>query len=291
MSLFVSVDLPAFVRRHALAAYYLLAFAISWGGLVLAFGPGVFLGTSAISLTTASPLAYVAYLAGPALAGVVSVAIVHGRTGLRELLARMLRWRVSLGWYAVALLMAPVLQSAITLVLSRVSPEYLPAIITAGDKMGLLVTALAISLVVPLGEETGWTGFAVPQLRTSHGTLGTGLFVGALWGLWHLPLFTAQAASSPNLPPVLYLAVLLFSWLIPYRILMVWVYDNTKSLVTVMAMHFAIDLGLVLVPAAATDVAIVTSDLAFGGALWVCVAIAAASRLRVGGRRRVALSA
>ena len=285
-----SVHLRPALERHAVAIYYLLAFGISWAGLVLGFGPGVFLGTTAISLTAASPLAYVAYLAGPAAAGIALVAVAHGRPGLRALLSRMLRWRVGLRWYAVALLTAPALNCAITFVLSRIYPEYLPAIITTDNKIGLLVMALSISLVVPLGEETGWTGFAVPQLRMRHGTVSTGLFVGVLWGLWHLPLFTAQAASSQYLPPALYLAVLLFSWLVPYRILMVWVYDRTKSLFMVMVMHLAIDIGLILVPTTATDVAI-PADLALGAALWVCVALTTASRLRVAGQRRAALPA
>jgi membrane protease YdiL (CAAX protease family) len=42
----------------------------------------------------------------------------------------------------------------------------------------------------------GWTGFATPESRKRHKILGTGLVVGLLWGLWHLPLFLAAASSS-----------------------------------------------------------------------------------------------
>jgi uncharacterized protein len=45
-------------------------------------------------------------LAGPGVAGLALTASVHGRAGLREFRARLLRWRVGVAWYAAALLTA-----------------------------------------------------------------------------------------------------------------------------------------------------------------------------------------
>ena len=281
------MDALAFFRRHSVATYYAMVFGISWGGMVAIFGPGVFLGTTVISFTEASPLAYVVYLAGPAVAGIALLALVGGRAGLRDLLSRLRTWRVPLRWYAVALLTAPILSGATGLLLSAASPMYLPAILTADDKVRLLMTGLGIGLVVSIFEETGWTGFAIPQLRARHGLITTGSFMGVLWGLWHLPLFAGQASGSTVVPPVLYLAVLLFSWLVPYRILMVWVYDHTKSLLLLMLMHLTIDVGaFVLRPGVSSDLTVVPSNLAFAAALWAGVALVALrGRLQVSGRR------
>ena len=52
-----------------------------------------------------------------------------------------------------------------------------------------------------------------------------------------LPGFSWAAFASQTVPPILYLAVLLFAWLPPYRVLMVWVYDRTESLLLVILMH------------------------------------------------------
>jgi len=40
-------------------------------------------------------------------------------------------------------------------------------------------------------EELGWTGFATPTLlrRMRYGVLATGLIVGVLWGMAHLPIY------------------------------------------------------------------------------------------------------
>jgi hypothetical protein len=83
------------------------------------------------------------------------------------------------------------------------------------------------------------------------------------------------------IPPVLYVAALLFGWLVPYRVLMVWVYDRTHSLLAAILMHLPADVwGLILVPTI-TGMAMLSYLVAFGGALWVVVAVVA---LANGGR-------
>jgi membrane protease YdiL (CAAX protease family) len=72
------------------------------------------------------------------------------------------------------------------LALSLISPEFLPRIFITSDKASVLLMGIAVGLVAGIFEELGWTGFAVPTLRLRYGVLGTGLFIGVLWGAWHL---------------------------------------------------------------------------------------------------------
>ena len=265
----------AFIRRHPVAAYYTAVFAISWGGCLAIMGPSGILGTTPISAARL-PFVYLASLAGPGLAGILLTGLVHGKAGPRDLRARLFRWRVGVRWYAVALLTAPLVMTAILFALSLTSPVYLPAIVTTNEKTNLLLTDIGVGLVVPIFEELGWTGFAVPTLRQRHGILITGIIAGLLWGVWHFPLFSGAGKSNGVVPPALYLAVLLFSWLPPYRVLMVWVYDRTKSLLLAILMHFPIVVGVfVLVPQTMPAIAVVTFDLVFGCALWLVVAVVA----------------
>jgi membrane protease YdiL (CAAX protease family) len=262
------MGISAFAKRHPVVTYYGLMFAISWGFGLIVLGPDGFVGSKPIS-GVQLPLVYVAALAGPIVTGLLSVGLVRGRAGMRDLLSRLLTWRVSVRWYAVALLTAPLLTILTLLALSLVSANFLPAIMRSGDKMRLLMSGIAVALIVPFGEELGWTGFAIPQLRQRYSVGATGLIVGLLWGVWHFPLFAG------SVPSPLYLAVLLFSWLPPYRVLMVWVYDHTRSLLVAMLMHAMIVFGsLVLIPTTPSEIP-VTFDLVFAAELWLLVAAGA----------------
>lgn len=96
--------------------------------------------------------------------------------------------------------------------------------------------------------------------------------MGVLWGTWHLPLFAGSAASSGQIPPVVYLAVMLFGWIVPYRVLMVWVYDRTQSLLVAMLMHIPIVVcALVLNADAISGEQRFLSLIATGSAYWVLV--------------------
>jgi membrane protease YdiL (CAAX protease family) len=97
---------------------------------------------------------------------------------------------------------------------------------------------LVAGLTTGFFEELGWTGFAVPELRKRHGVLATGLSVGLVWGAWHfLVNLWGSEASAGGLPLALFLLAALFSFLPPYRVLMIWVYDRTGSLLVAMLMH------------------------------------------------------
>ena len=123
---------------------------------------------------------------GPIFSGLLLTALLDGRAGLREFAARLLRWRVGLRWYAVALLLTPLLAALTLGVLSLFSPVFVPGILVSGDKAILVISALAAGLVAGLFEEPGWTGFVTPKLRQRYGLFTAGLILGAMWGFWHL---------------------------------------------------------------------------------------------------------
>ena len=235
---------------------------------------GVLQGNAAIAL--------LAMLAGPSVAGILLTGLVYGRAGLRNLLARMTRWRASARWYAVALLTAPLLMTATLFALSLTSSEFLPGIFTTDDKASLLLFGIAVGLGAGFLEELGWTGFAVPTLlRLRYGVLTTGLIVGVLWGAWHfLVNFWASGSSSGELSLALFLPPVLFNLLVgvlpAYRVLMVWVYDRTGSLLVAMLMHASLTAStLILGPLAVSGVALLTWNLVLAAALWVVVAAVA----------------
>jgi uncharacterized protein len=283
----------AFIKRHPVLTFYALAFALSWGGiLIIVGGSGGYPGTPE-HVAQLFLFVMLAWLAGPSIASLLVTSLVDGRAGLRELLSRLLKWRVGARWYAVALLTAPLVYVVMSFALSLSSRAFLPNILTTSDTAGLLLMGLAYGL---LGggfcEELGWTGFAVPRLRQRYGVLTTGLIVGVLWGAYHFSVIYWSSSPSGALPLVILLAQL-FAWLPAYRVLMVWVYDQTGSLLVAMLMHAVLTSGmLILTPTALSGVPLLTWLLVLAAVLWVFVAaVAVANRgqlTRHAFRRRVA---
>ncbi len=264
----------SFVRRHALLIYFVLTLAISWGGLLAIIGPSGFLGTAAAPAEH-MPILILAMLLGPTIAGLLMTALVYGRAGFGELLSRLRCWQVGADWYWIAVLTAPGIVAISLLLLSLFSPAFVPGIATSADKITPLVFGLVAGILVGIFEELGWTGFAIPRLRLRHGVLGTGIILGLVWGLWHMPLFMASARASEIISPILVLAVLLFSFLPAFRVLMVWVYDRTGSLLVAMLMHASQTATTLIFAISATAIETVVSDLVYTAGLWTFIAVVA----------------
>ena len=260
-----------FVMRHPVVTYFVLTFLISWGGILVVLGPGAFTGATAPT-EGLLPLVFLAMFAGPSVAGILMTGLVDGKAGFHDLRSRLLRWRVDVRWYVVALLTVPLVVTAVLLPLSLSFAGFLPGVFASDDKVSLLVIGLAAGLMTGLCEELGWTGFVIPRLRLRYGVLTTGLIVGLLWGAWHFPLFSGGDLSGA-LPLALFLPVQLFSFLPAYRVLMVWVYDRTGSLLVAMLMHVSLTAStLILQPLDVAGMRVVTYDLVLTAALWLLIA-------------------
>jgi membrane protease YdiL (CAAX protease family) len=271
------IIIRSFIQKHPVLTYYALTFAISWGGVLIL---GVPYGMPATSeqFENQWPVVFVPYFLGPTTASLLLTGLIYGRAGFRELLSHLFKWRVGPLWYAVALLTASLLVMPILFALSLTSPVFLPNLFTTADRLSLILSGILVGLVEGgLLEELGWTGFAVPEMRRRYSVLNTGLIVGVLWGLWHLfPTFWGSGDSSGSfslnlfLPPCFfYLAVLP-----AFRVLMVWVYDRTASLLVVMLMHASLTANtlFILLPKA-TGVSLIVYYLVLAAVLWLGVIV------------------
>lgn len=267
----------AFVQDHPAASYFALTFAISWGGLVAIVGPAHVVGTKQ-EFERLFPLVLPFLVLGPSVTGLVMTWLVDGRPGLRDYRARLLRWRVDARWYAVALLTAPVYFVVAGLVMAAFSARYLPAIFTSDDMLALVTRGLVVAVVAGVVEELGWTGFAVPALRRSHGPTATGLIVGLLWGAWHvLPKVWGAAAHGVDAYPApdLLGAVVGLSG---FRILMVWVYERTQSLWIAILMHAGLTASTLILQPLLTGKPLVIYGQILAAVPWLIVGAVAAIR-------------
>jgi len=275
------------IKSHPLLSYFVLAFAITWGGFVLAVGPGGIPATKE-EFTTLPLLAILTTLAGPSVAGLLLIGLVHGREGFRDLLTRLTRRRVDARWWAVALLTAPLVFTAVLIPLSLISPVFRLGIFASDAKVSFVLMGIVVALIVGIFEELGWTGFAVPTLLgLRYGVLSTGLIVGVLWGAWHLlgNDIWASVATSGGFPLALFVALTGLSFVVgqlpAYRVLMVWVYERSGgSLLLAILMHASYAastfiLNPVAGPGAMSGSSLLTYDLVSAAAMWVVVGVVA----------------
>lgn len=173
------------IRRRPVIGFFVIAYAITWAVWI----PMGVLGTR-VTEGHIWP-SHVLGLLGPAAAAFVVTAVVAGTDGIKDLLRRVVRWRVAGRWYLAAL--SPLLLYAGTVLILGVSGRGRPNGNELGTFSGLPVVAFPLMwfllLLTAYAEETGWRGFAVQEMLKTRSLLWTAVVVGGLWALWHVPSF------------------------------------------------------------------------------------------------------
>ena len=266
------------IKNFPVLSYFIFTFLISWGAILVLIAINGMPNTVA-EAQAQLPLAIMTFLLGPFISGLVMIGLVHGPDGCRDLWSRMLKWRVSLVWYAVALLLAPVVFASTHFVLSLFSPVYIPGFMTAPDGHALILLGIMSGIIVGVLEEVGWSGFAIPEMRKRYSPLMVGLIVGIIWGAWHIMANDIWAIKtySGEIPAANYAILSGLSFLIgqlpPFRILMVWAYERTGSLFLMMVMHFSLTAcSITFSPTAITGWEVFIYSLAVATLFWVIAA-------------------
>ncbi|RDU24923.1 CPBP family glutamic-type intramembrane protease [Anaerosacchariphilus polymeriproducens] len=226
------------IKRFPIVTYMLLTFLISWSGLLIILGIDVFTGKAEI-LENEMPLLFLAMCAGPSVAGLLMIYVMDGRSGITALFKSLVKWKLNFKWYLFALLTAPIVTIATVSLLALYSPRFIPDILSSDEKVILIVGGIAGGMMAGFFEEIGWSGFAISKMRFRNSILTVGIFVGALWGVWHLPLFTSVDPTG-KIPLIVLLVSRLLTQLPAYRILIVWLYDCTDSLFITIVMHMSL---------------------------------------------------
>lgn len=202
------------VKQHPLITFFVLSYALSWWPSIL----------YALDL---SPQPVAGF--GPFLAALVVLVLTRGKSGIGGLLRRMVRWRVGLRWYAVALLLPVAITLAATS-LNVLLGAQAPSAADLGGWTGLFPTFAILLLVPGLGgawEEPGWRGFALPRLQTGRSALLASLILGVLIAGWHLPLMVAGEVHYSDIVSIMGATVVLN-----------WVFNSANgSVLIIMLLH------------------------------------------------------
>ena len=229
------------VRRHPVAAFLVLTYAISWTFFLPPLLSETGLGLLPFALPP-QPSLLLSVVLGIAFPAYLVTRIADGPAGVATLRRRYLRWRVGLHWYLLAIFgpAAAVVLGA-TLWLGGAPLRRL------ADDWGVLFTtylpqAVLIAFLINLWEEGGWTGFLLPRLQERRGPLAASVLVTFAQALVHVPLlFIVGGVSDERIAAGdywLYLAAL-FVLPIPVRVLWSGLWNGTRGSLLVVALCHA----------------------------------------------------
>lgn len=210
------VGIRGFVARHRLTAFFTLAYLFSWYPWLIALAQG--------KSTGPNPL-------GPFVAALVVLAFGDGWRGIRELLARMVRGKIGLGWYVV-LFGLPCALCFLSVCLASLLgfPGSLPP---SSAWRELPDRFIFIFLFIAVGEEPGWRGFALPELQRRFSLVRASLILAFLWAVWHAPLLGNEFAWT--IVPAFFVSV------VGATFVLTWIFNSTGSVLASMLLHATVN--------------------------------------------------
>ena len=244
---------------RAAGAYFAVTFVLSWSGALALAAPRLLRGEAMPKFT--GLMMFPLMLLGPLVAGVGLTWLLDGAAGVRNLVARMLRWRTGARWYW-ALVVPPVCM--------LVALGGMRLVGGAVYEPNFFVIGAGFGIVAGWVEEFGWTGFALDRLLPTGDGLRVALLVGAAWAVWHLPVVDFLGAATPH-----------GRWLLPYwmafaavmmavRVLIAWVYAHTRSVLLAQMLHASSTGALVVFsPAHVTAAEECLWYVAYAALLWL----------------------
>ena len=205
-------------------------------------------GVQGISAHSALGIALVVVgLLGPMLGGIGFTYLTQDTEGWREYWSRIVDpKRIPARWYLAIFLFVPCLMAIALLldiavngnaVLAQIGKRVSPFIATPFTVVPFL---LRVVIYGPFPEELGWRGYVLDRLQAKWNALISSLILGAVWALWHLPLFYIKDMN----PHYSQGAWSLWFWLfmvevVSTAVIYTWIFNNTRrSTLAAILFHF-----------------------------------------------------
>ncbi len=225
------------IQKYPLISFVVINYLITW----------IFLYPSYKLIINAEeetfpPLALIGLIGayGPTIAAIIVEKITVGNRGIKELLKKLLVWKVHIKWY-LFVFFVPVLLYAVAVLTSKLFGYQLGQI---NLKDGLNSSFLFILIALPfgpMGEELGWRGFFLPRLLQKYSIWKSSIIIGFVWTIWHLASFSYPGAAIPSIFEVnLWTLFLYLLTIIGESLLFTYLFLKTKFSVLIAILFHAV---------------------------------------------------
>lgn len=156
----------------------------------------------------------------PMIAAFILVHRTEGGNGVKKLCTRVFDFRriPDKRWYVPIVLLLPLLYLLTYLTMRNIG---LP--VPNDWHVPLLLSLIFIGyFIAATGEELGYMGYVIDPVQERMGALAASVVVGSIWALWHFPSMIL-IGQSPRLMAWGFVAT------VGFRILYVWLYNNTSQ--------------------------------------------------------------
>jgi membrane protease YdiL (CAAX protease family) len=116
--------------------------------------------------------------------------------------------------------------------------------LTPQGSFSMGVPVMFIMVLIPTLEEMGWKGYGVDSLRSRFNLFKTSLWFGALWALWHAPMFFIKNTYMNGLLLNWVYTANFFVSVFPVGFIINWLfYKNNRSIMACALFHISVDIS------------------------------------------------
>lgn len=215
--------------------YFLITFALSWllwlPAVLAGLGVDVPIDAESYTLITVPIGAF-----GPMAAAFILLARQGGRRAVGALLCRAVDFRVSWKYYLAAFGLPFVFHAIPHYLAPILGLEVADTLFPEGTPNPILILIPYYLFILFMGggqEEFGWRGYALEPLTEQLGPVFSSLVIGAVWGVWHLPLWFMPGDRHSSYS---FVAFVVFT--IGFSFMMTWLYyASGRKLITAFLIH------------------------------------------------------
>jgi membrane protease YdiL (CAAX protease family) len=182
-------------------------------------------------LPTAANLLQIFFLFGQGLVAIFYTGINEGKPGIKQLLRRLIKWRVGIHWYLIVFFVPALISLAVRQICGMIGITIPPL-----KAPGVLLTSFAtifLGYLLLNTEELAWRGVALPKFQERFSPNMSSLIIGIIWGVFHIPIFLMKGGHPAGFQFHLYMLMVL-----AMSFIMTWTFNGTGgSLLLVHLLH------------------------------------------------------